>query len=42
MVECGLKTIGVSVNPEYGPSSTESTVLGNTIEKHNINKSRDE
>ena len=37
MVECGLKTIGVNVNPEYGPSSTESTVLGSTTEKHSIN-----
>jgi hypothetical protein len=36
-----LKIIGVK-NPEYGLSNLENIVLGNTIEKHNINKSRDE
>lgn len=37
MVECGLKTIGVNVNPEYGPSSTENTEPGSITEKHNTN-----
>jgi hypothetical protein len=36
-----LKTIGVK-NPEYGLSNTENSVLGNTIEKHNINNKEDE